>query len=125
MTLDVRTILLLMAFTAVPTALVLLAISRFYASRVPGVGYWTGANLALAIGLVILSLSKTANDLPARVLGNTLLVLTTALYYLAIQRLLGDKPSKRLAIATVASSSPCSGPRRRPTAWRWARCPSP
>lgn len=104
MTLDVRTILLLMAFTAVPTALVLLAISRFYASRVPGVGYWTGANLALAIGLVILSLSKTANDLPARVLGNTLLVLTTALYYLAIQRLLGDKPSKRLASATVAAS---------------------
>ena len=104
MTLDVRTILLLMAFTAVPTALVLLAVSRFYAARVPGVGYWTGANIALAIGLVLLSLSKTANDLPARVLGNTLLVLTTALYFLAIQRLLGDKPSKRLAFTTVAAS---------------------
>jgi diguanylate cyclase (GGDEF)-like protein len=103
-TLDVRTILLLMAFTAVPTALVLLAVSRFYAARVPGVGYWTGANIALAIGLVLLSLSKTANDLPARVLGNTLLVLTTALYFLAIQRLLGDKPSKRLAFTTVAAS---------------------
>ncbi len=104
MILDVRTILLLMAFTAVPTALVLLAVSRFYAARVPGVGYWTGANIALAIGLVLLSLSKTANDLPARVLGNTLLVLTTALYFLAIQRLLGDKPGKRLAFTTVAAS---------------------
>ncbi len=104
MTLDVRTILLLMAFTAVPTALVLLAVSRFYAARVRGVGYWTGANIALAVGLLLLGLSQTANDLPARVIGNTLLVVTTALYYLAIQRLLGDKPSTRLAWTTVAAA---------------------
>lgn len=104
MLLDARTILLLMAFTAVPTALVLLAVSRFYAARVRGVGYWTGANIALAVGLLLLGLSQTANDLPARVAGNTLLVLTTALYYLAIQRLLGDKPSNRLAVMTVAAA---------------------
>lgn len=103
-TLDARTILLLMAFTAVPTALVLLAVSRFYAARVHGVGYWTGANLALAAGLLLLGLSTTGNSLPARVGGNTLLVLTTAFYYLAIQRLLGDKPSTRLAWTTVAAS---------------------
>ena len=36
MTLDARTILLLMAFTAVPTALVLLAVSRFYAAKSGG-----------------------------------------------------------------------------------------
>lgn len=103
-TLDARTILLLMAFTAVPTALVLLAVSRFYAARVHGVGYWTGANLALAAGLLLLGLSTTGNSLPARVGGNTLLVLTTAFYYLAIQRLLGDKPSTRLAWTTVAAA---------------------
>jgi diguanylate cyclase (GGDEF)-like protein len=103
-TLDARTILLLMAFTAVPTALVLLAVSRFYAARVRGVAHWTGANFALAIGLLLLGLSQTANDLPARVGGNTLLVLTTALYFLAIQRLLGDKPSTRLAWTTVAAA---------------------
>jgi diguanylate cyclase (GGDEF)-like protein len=102
--LDARTILLLMAFTAVPTALVLLAVSRFYAARVRGVWHWTGANIALAIGLLLLGLSQTANDLPARVGGNTLLVLTTALYYLAIQRLLGDKPSNRLAGVMVAAA---------------------
>lgn len=67
--LDARTILLLMAFTAVPTALVLLAVSRFYAARVRGVWHWTGANIALAIGLLLLGLSQTANDLPARVGG--------------------------------------------------------
>lgn len=104
MTLDARTILLLMAFTAVPTALVLLAVSRFYAASVRGVWHWTGANIALAIGLLLIGLSQTANDLPARVGGNTLLVLTTAFYYLAIQRLLGDKPSTRLAWTTVAAS---------------------
>ncbi len=104
MQLDARTILLLMAFTAVPTALVLLAVSRFYAAQVRGVKHWTGANIALAIGLVLLGLSQTANDLPARVGGNTLLVLTTALYYLAIQRLIGDKPGNRIAWTTVAAS---------------------
>ncbi|MEZ5614301.1 MAG: GGDEF domain-containing protein [Rhodocyclaceae bacterium] len=104
MTLDARTILLLMAFTAVPTALVLVAVSRFYAARVRGVGHWTWANVALAAGLLLLGLSQTANDLPARVGGNTLLVLTTALYYLAIQRLLGDRPNTRLAWSTVAAS---------------------
>jgi len=103
-TLDARTILLLMAFTAVPTALVLLAVSRFYAANVRGVWHWTGANFALAVGLLLLGLSQTANDLPARVVGNTLLVTTTALYYLAIQRLLGDKPSTRLAWTTVAAA---------------------
>lgn len=104
MTLDARTILLLMAFTAVPTALVLLTVSRFYAASVRGVWHWTGANFALAIGLLLLGLSQSANDLAARVGGNTLLVLTTALYYLAIQRLLGDKPSSRLAWTTVAAA---------------------
>jgi diguanylate cyclase (GGDEF)-like protein len=104
MTLDARTILLLMAFTAVPTALVLLAVSRFYATNVRGVGYWTGANIALAIGLLLLGLSTTGNSLPARVVGNTLLVLTAALYYLAIQRLLGDKLNTRLAWTTVAAA---------------------
>ena len=104
MTLDARTILLLMAFTAVPTALVLLAVSRFYAARVRGVWHWTGANIALAVGLVLLGLSQTANDLPARVGGNTLLVLTTALYYLAIQRLLGDRPHTRLAWSMVVAA---------------------
>jgi diguanylate cyclase (GGDEF)-like protein len=102
--LDARTILLLMAFTAVPTALVLLAVSRFYAASVRGVWHWTGANIALAAGLLLLGLSQTANELPARVVGNTLLVVTTALYYLAIQRLLGDKPSNRLAWTTVAAA---------------------
>lgn len=104
MQLDPRTILLLMAFTAVPTALVLLAVSRFYSARVRGVKLWTGANIALAVGLILLGLSTTANSLSARVGGNTLLVLTTALYYLAIQRLLGDRPSRRIASATVAAS---------------------
>ena len=47
--LDARTILLLMAFTAVPTALALLAVSRFYSANVRGVWHWTGANFALAI----------------------------------------------------------------------------
>ncbi len=102
--LDARTILLLMAFTAIPTALVLLAVSRFYAARVRGVWHWTGANFALATGLLLLGLSQTANDLPARVLGNTLLVMTTALYYLAIQRLLGDRPNARLAWSMVAAA---------------------
>ncbi|MCW5596093.1 MAG: GGDEF domain-containing protein [Rhodocyclaceae bacterium] len=104
MQLDARTILLLMAFTAVPTALVLLAVARFYSAQVRGVKHWTGANIALAIGLVLLGLSHTANDLPARVLGNTLLVLTAALYYLAIMRLLNEKPRTRLAWATVCLS---------------------
>ena len=104
MLLDARTILLLMAFTAIPTALVLLAVSRFYAARVRGVWHWTGANFALAAGLLLLGLSQTANDLPARVGGNTLLVLTTALYYLAIQRLLGDRPNARLAWSMVAAA---------------------
>jgi diguanylate cyclase (GGDEF)-like protein len=104
-TLDIRTILLLMAFTAVPTAIVLLLVSRFYAARVSGVKHWTGANIALATGLLVLALSQTANDLLARVGGNTLLVMTTALYYLAIQRLLGDKPSNRLAWTVVG----CAG----------------
>lgn len=104
MTLDARTILLLMAFTAVPTALALLVVSRFYATRVRGVGYWTGANIALAVGLLLIGLSQSTNDLPARVGGNTLLVLTASLYYLAIQRLLGDKPSIRLAWTMVAAS---------------------
>ena len=102
--LDARTILLLMAFTAVPTALALLAVSRFYSANVRGVWHWTGANFALAIGLLLLGLSQTANDLSARVGGNTLLVLTVALYYLAIQRLLGDRPSNRLAGAIVAAA---------------------
>jgi diguanylate cyclase (GGDEF)-like protein len=104
MTLDVRTILLLMAFTAVPTAIVLLIVSRFYAARVAGVKHWTGANIALAAGFLLLGLSTTANSLPARVGGNTLVVLTAALYYLAIQRLLGDKPSTRLAWSIVVSA---------------------
>lgn len=104
MLLDARTILLLMAFTAIPTALVLLAVSRFYAARVRGVWHWTGANFALAAGLLLLGLSQTANDLPARVIGNTLLVMTTALYYLAIQRLLGDRPNARLAWSMVAAA---------------------
>ncbi|MBK6631672.1 MAG: GGDEF domain-containing protein [Betaproteobacteria bacterium] len=104
MQLDPRTILLLMAFTAVPTALVLLAVSRFYAAQVRGVKHWTGANIALAIGLLLLGLSQTANDLPARVGGNTLLVLTAALYYLAIMRLLNEKPNARLAWTTVIVS---------------------
>jgi diguanylate cyclase (GGDEF)-like protein len=102
--LDARTILLLMAFTAIPTALVLLAVSRFYAARVRGVWHWTGANFALATGLLLLGLSQTANELPARVVGNTLLVMTTALYYLAIQRLLGDRPNARLAWSMVAAA---------------------
>lgn len=103
-TLDARTILLLMAFTAVPTALVLLAVSRFHATSVRGVGHWTGANIALAAGLLMLGLSTTGNSLPARVGGNTLLVLTAALYYLAIKRLLGEEPRNRLAWATVIIS---------------------
>lgn len=102
--LDTRTILLLMAFTAVPTALVLVYVSGFYATRVRGVGHWTGANIALATGLLLLGLSHGSNDLAARVGGNTLLVLTTALYYLAIQRLLGDAPSNRLATTVVGSA---------------------
>ncbi len=104
MTLDARTILLLMAFTAVPTALVLVAVSRFYAARVRGVKHWTGANIALAAGLLLLGLSQTANDFLARIGGNTLLVLTTALYYLAIQRLLGDRPNTRLAWSMVVAA---------------------
>lgn len=103
-TLDARTILLLMAFTAVPTALVLLAVSRFYAASVRGVGHWTGANIALAAGLLMLGMSDTGNSLLARVGGNTLLVLTAALYYLAIKRLLGEEPRYRLAWATVIAS---------------------
>lgn len=105
MTLDARTILLLMAFTAVPTAVVLVAVSRFYAASVRGVKHWTGANIALAAGLLLLGLSAGANNLPARVGGNSLLVLTAALYFLAIQRLLGDKPNIRLAWGTVVAGT--------------------
>lgn len=105
MLLDARTILLLMAFTAVPTALVLVTVSRFYAARVRGVGHWTWANIALAAGLLLIGLSQGGNEFLARIVGNSLLVLTAALYYLAIQRLLGDKPHHRLAWATVAASA--------------------
>lgn len=105
MTLDARTILLLMAFTAVPTAVVLVAVSRFYAARVRGVKHWTWANIALAAGLLLLGLSSGANNLPARVGGNSLLVLTAALYFLAIQRLVGDKPNNRLAWGTVVAAT--------------------
>ncbi|CAG0930595.1 MAG: hypothetical protein EFKGCFLK_02225 [Rhodocyclaceae bacterium] len=104
MILDARTILLLMAFTALPTALVLVAVSRSYAARVRGAGHWTWANIALAAGLLLLGLSDTGNNLAARIIGNTLLVLTAALYYLAIQRLLGDKPHGRLAWSAVAAA---------------------
>jgi GGDEF domain-containing protein len=56
MTLDGRTILLLMAFTAVPTAIVLLIVSHFYAARVASVKHWTGANIALAAGHITVML---------------------------------------------------------------------
>ena len=102
--LDAKTILLLMAFTAVPTAAVLVAVSRFYAASVRGVGYWTGANIALAAGLLMLTVGGILPGVVPRVGGNTLLVLTAALYYLAIMRLLGEPPRARLAWAVVAAA---------------------
>ena len=94
-----------MAFTAVPTSMVLVAVSRFYAASVRGVGYWSGANIALAAGLLILGISGGVPSFAPRVVGNTLLVLTAALYYLAIKRLLDEPAPTRLIWAVVAAAA--------------------
>lgn len=96
---DSKTILLLMAFSAAPTALVLMAMSRFYRTPMNGVGYWCAGNLALAVGLLLLAARGSAPDFLPRVGGNGLLVITAALYHAAIRQMHGERPFSPLAMA--------------------------
>lgn len=100
MPLDVRTIIVLTAVSAVVLNLGLIATAGMSSGRVKGAGRWAAACGGEALGWVLLSLRGIVPDVVSMVVANTLLLLAAAIYLHALREFDGDahKNSSRVVV---------------------------
>ena len=100
MPLDVRTIIVLTAVSAVLLNLGLIATAGMSSGRVKGAGRWAAACGGEALGWVLLSLRGIVPDVVSMVVANTLLLLAVAMYFHALREFDSDahKNSSRVVV---------------------------
>ncbi len=114
MPLDVHTIIVLTAVSAVLLNLGLIATARMSSGRVKGAGRWAAACGGEALGWVLLGLRRMVPDIVSMAVANTLLLLAAAMYHHALGKFddgardddaRGDRPRVAVSYALVALSA--------------------
>lgn len=101
--LDPRSVIVMSAFLALVTMLILVSLRRSVSAQIRGLGEWITADAGFLFAVVLLNLRGTVHPFWGVVVANTLIVVAVLLFGHGLRRFYGEQPALRpLALAGAA-----------------------
>lgn len=101
--LDPRSVIVMSAFLALVTMLILVSLRRSVSTQIKGVGEWITADAGFLFAVVLLNLRGTVHPFWGVVVANTLIVVAVLLFGHGLRRFYGEQPALRpLALSGAA-----------------------
>lgn len=101
--LDPRSVIVMSAFLALVTLLILISLRRNVSAQIKGLDEWIVADLGFLLAVVLLNLRNMVHPFWGVVVANTLIVTAVLLFGHGLRRFYGEQPPLRpLLLATVA-----------------------
>lgn len=101
--LDPRSVIVMSAFLALVTMLILVSLRRSVSAQIKGVGEWITADAGFLFAVVLLNLRGTVHPFLGVAVANTLIVVAVLLFGHGLRRFYGEQPALRpLALSGAA-----------------------
>jgi len=101
--LDPRSVIVMSAFLALVTLLILISLRRSVSAQVKGLGEWIVADLGFLLAVVLLNLRGMVHPFWGVVVANTLIVMAVLLFGHGLRRFYGGQPPLRPLVLTGAA----------------------
>jgi signal transduction histidine kinase len=101
--LDPRSVIVMSAFLALVTLLILISLRRSVSAQVKGLGEWIVADLGFLLAVVLLNLRGMVHPFWGVVVANTLIVMAVLLFGHGLRRFYGEQPPLRPLVLTGAA----------------------
>lgn len=102
--LDIRTIIIICALSAVVSSVGLFTVASIYRSQSKAILFWIAANVLEVLGCLFYALRGTIPDLLSIVVANTAIVVSVVFYYQALATFYGKPVSLRLPLTMAGSA---------------------
>lgn len=101
--LDPRSVIVMSAFLALVTLLILISLRRSVSAQVKGLGEWIVADLGFLLAVVLLNLRSLVHPFWGVVVANTLILMAVLLFGHGLRRFYGEQPPLRPLVLTGAA----------------------
>lgn len=101
--LDPRSVIVMSAFLALVTLLILVSLRRNVSAQIKGLGEWIVADLGFLLAVVLLNLRGTLHPFWGVAVANTLIVMAVLLFGHGLRRFYGEQPALRPLMLTGAA----------------------